>query len=452
MEIGARFLQGFSRPSPSFRWLVRPAWVTSNETRRRADQWSTQMTTSNDLLTLAEPPTTTRISSRPIASHYDVVVVGARAAGAATAMLLARRGLRVLAVDRSAYGSDTLSTHSLSRTGVLQLSRWGLLDRIRRAGTPVATTVTFHYGNEPVVVDISADDDVDGLYSPRRTVLDSILVDEAVRCGAEVCHGVAVTGLTNATNGRVDGVELDIEGVRCRIGATWVVGADGIRSRVARQVNAVTTHQEAVGSAVMYGYWTGLPSDVIGNYYDVRGRAAGIIPSNDGEACVWLAVRPEQFRMTARGDLRSAYHEAIGTSPGLAESLSDATCVGGYRGFAGVPGFLRQPYGPGWVLVGDAGYFKDPVSAHGITDAFTSAELLADALAEAMSRDEDAALEAYRQQRDELAAELMPSVAALASLRLDPEGARAAFKDMGRALRHEWALMQSRPDKSLAAA
>ena len=107
--------------------------------------------------------------STPIRPRYDVVVVGARAAGASTAMLLARRGLSVLAVDRTPYGSDTMSTHSLARAGVLQLSRWGVLDRIRAAETPVANTVVFHYGGEQVTIDVPARGDVDGLYSPRRT-------------------------------------------------------------------------------------------------------------------------------------------------------------------------------------------------------------------------------------------------------------------------------------------
>ena len=409
------------------------------------------MINSNDRQTLAAPRTTTHASAQPIASDYDVVVVGARAAGAATAMLLARHGLRVLAVDRSAYGSDTLSTHSLGRAGVLQLSRWGLLDKLREAGTPVARTVAFHYEDTPMIVDVSADHDVDGLYSPRRTVLDSILVDAAVDAGADVRHGVSVSGVTRAADGRVNGVDIDIAGIRRRVGAAWVIGADGMRSRVARDVAAPMTHQEDVGAAVMYGYWTGLADDVIDNYYNVRGQAAGVIPSNDGHACVWIAMRPDRFRATAQGDLRSAYHEAIRNSPGLGDQMSDATCVGGYRGFAGVPGFLRQPYGAGWALVGDAGYFKDPVSAHGITDAFTSAELFADALVEAMRRNDDAELEAYRRQRDELAEELMPPVAALASLNLDGAGAKAAFTAMGPALRHEWILMSSRDSKPLAA-
>jgi len=376
-----------------------------------------------------------------IAPAYDVVVVGARAAGAATAMLLARRGMTVLAVDRSAYGSDTLSTHSLARVGVLQLSRWGLLDRLRDEGTPAADTVVIHYGGDPLTLDVTGDGDVDGLYSPRRTVLDRILVDEAVRSGAHVIHGVSVAGLTRDADGRVDGVRADIDGVHRRISARWVVGADGIRSRVARDVSAEVTHEEVMSATMLYGYWTGLPDREIHNYYDQMGRAAGVIPTNDGQTCVWIAGRPDE--LAGRGDVREAYDAAVASSPALARHLTDAICVGGHRRFAGRPGFLRQPFGPGWALVGDAGYFKDPVSAHGITDAFTSAEFLADALDQARHSDETRALARYRDRRDDLAAALMPPVAALAALDLDGPGARHEFKRLSDALRMEWDVVHA---------
>ena len=381
-----------------------------------------------------------------IASRYDVVVVGARAAGASTAMLLARRGLSVLAVDRSAYGSDTHSTHSLARAGVLQLSRWGLLDQLRAAGTPVTRTVVFRYDDEPTVIGLAADGDVDGLYSPRRTVLDRILVDAAIQAGADVVHGVSVTGL-RSFDGRVTGVDLDIGGERRHVDAAWVIGADGVRSRVAAQVGAPVVHQDQVTSSNIYAYWTGLPDDVMENHYDAIGRAVGVIPTNDGETCVWVAIPPERFRAEAQGDLSGAYHRIIAESPHLSEMLRGATCNGGYRGFAGTPGFLRQAYGPGWALVGDAGYFKDPVSAHGITDAFIGAELLTDALVEIVAdgADVDEALGAYQRQRDELAEMLTAPVAALAGLDLDADGARAAFRGLNPALRAEFDLMAARP-------
>ena len=393
---------------------------------------------------MTTPPTTS------IAERYDAVIVGARAAGASTAMLLARRGLSVLAIDRGAYGSDTLSTHSLSRTGVLLLSQWGLLDRIRAAGTPVTRRVVFHY-NDPISVDVTADGDVDGLYSPRRTVLDRILVDAAIEAGVDVAHRVSLDHVTN-TNGRIDGVDIVVDGERRHVEASWVVGADGGRSRVAADVGAQTTREEGATATNIYAFWTGLPSDVIENFYDLQGRAVGIIPTNDGEANVWVAMRPEQYRTEARGDLVGAYHQEISSHPSLMRSLRGATCVGGHRGFPGMHGFLRQPFGPGWALVGDAGYFKDPLSAHGITDAFMSAEFLAEAIGNIVVNrgDERQALGRYARQRDELASMLMPPTTALARLDLTPNGAKLEFGRLLLSFRHEYELMAGRAAMSCA--
>lgn len=376
---------------------------------------------------------------------YDVVVVGARAAGAATAMLLARRGLSVLAIDRSPYGSDTLSTHSIAMAGVLQMSRWGVLDRIRDAGTPAANTVVFHYGDGTARLDLRPRGDVDGLYSPRRTILDAALVDEAVASGAHVRHGVSMVQLTHDLRGRVDGVVIDVEGERRRVAARWVVGADGVRSKVAAQVGAEMIHQDRTGAASIYSYWKGLPSDTIVNHYDV-GRGGGVIPTNDGAAVVWTALTPGHFARSARGNLAGAHHAAIEALPGLRAQLTGAVRVGGYRGFPGVAGFLREAAGPGWALVGDASYFKDPVSAHGITDAFIGAEILSDAIADVAhcGVEEAAAFESYQGDRDALAAQMMPPVAQVAGLDQDMGTVEEAFRAMAAAMRDEWQFLESR--------
>jgi flavin-dependent dehydrogenase len=395
---------------------------------------------------------TSPIRTGAIAPAYDVVVVGARAAGAATAMLLARRGLHVLNVDRSAYGSDTLSTHSISIAGVHLLDRWGILDSIRAAGTPVSRAVVFNYGDERVRIDIPTRGGIDGLYNPRRTVLDATLVDHAVAAGADVRHGVSVAALTRGIDGRVDGVELEVDGVRRRVAARWVVGADGVRSRVAAQVGARVTYEEPTGAGDIYAYWTGLPSDHMENFYE-PGRAAGIIPTNDGAAVVWVGLSPETFRDVARGNLAPTYHALIGTFPELVDRLRNATRIGGYRGFPGTPGYLREPSGPGWALVGDASYFKDPVSAHGITDAFIGAALLSDAIADIVrcGVDEGAALGGYRAARDEMAAAMMPPTVAVASLGDDMGAVKQAFIDMAAAMRDEYLMLLDRERPAAAA-
>ena len=164
---------------------------------------------------------------------YDALVVGARCAGAATAMLMARQGLRVLVIDRAGYGTDTISTHALMRGGVLQLHRWGVLPRLREMGTPAVRETTFHYGDEAIAVAIRPANGVDALYAPRRTLLDSTLVDAAREAGAVVRHGHTLVGLTRDRDGRVcGGTILDAEGRSMAIRSDLVVGADGIGSRL----------------------------------------------------------------------------------------------------------------------------------------------------------------------------------------------------------------------------
>ena len=378
-----------------------------------------------------------------ISDRYDVIVVGARAAGASTAMLLARRGLSVLAIDRGAYGSDTLSTHSLAGAGVLQLSRWGLLDHVREAGTPVTNRVVFHYGDEEMAIDVPPRGDVDGLYSPRRTLLDATLVDAATEAGADVRHGVTLVRVTTDETGRVDGVEIDVDGQRQRVAAHTVVGADGMRSRVARQVGARTLHQEHTGATSIFAYFAGLADDTIVNHYGPD-RVVGAIPTNDGLACVWVGMPVDRFERVARGRLAEAHAAEVATIPEFS-TLHGTAPVGGYRSFPGSPGFLRQAWGPGWALVGDAGYFKDPVSAHGITDAFIGAELLADALVSVVAgrADEVEALNRFQTVRDEMAAQMMPPVAAVASFPGDMPMVKSAFRGMSRAMRHETELIES---------
>src|SRR5579885_867466 len=134
---------------------------------------------------------------------YDVVVVGTRAAGATAAMLLAQAGLKVLAVDRASFPSDTLSTNNIQLPGVARLERWGLLGQIAAAGTPAIRRVRFDPG--PVVLEGSypQHEGVDAVYGPRRTLLDILLVEAARAAGAEVRERFVVDELTFA-DGRVD--------------------------------------------------------------------------------------------------------------------------------------------------------------------------------------------------------------------------------------------------------
>ena len=171
----------------------------------------------------------------PARTRYDVVIAGARCAGAATALLLARQGLRVLVVDRGQYGTDTLSTHALMRGALVQLREWGVLSALEAAVTPLVRSTSFHYADREVRIPIKPRGGVPGLMAPRRFLLDRTLVDAARAAGAEVVYGLRVADLVRGNGGPVTGVELeDGNGTLHRVAAYLVIGADGMRSTVAR--------------------------------------------------------------------------------------------------------------------------------------------------------------------------------------------------------------------------
>lgn len=372
-------------------------------------------------------------NQRTSEARYDVLVVGARCAGASTAMLLARRGLRVLVVDRAARGSDTLSTHALMRGGVMQLARWGLLDGVAAVTPPVRTT-TFHYADEVVPVAIRPKFGVDVLYAPRRTVLDQLLVSAAEQAGADVAFGVRLVDLVRASGGRVAGALLEGRGGRRGLVlADVVIGADGLRSRVAPLAGARTLRVAAAGGAVIYGYWAGAPQD--GYHWHYRpGVSAGAIPTNGGLTCVFATLPASRFLGDLRFRTAEGYREVLGeAAPGLLAALEGATLVGGLRGFAGDPGIVRESHGPGWALVGDAGCFRDPITAHGITDALRDAEILAAAVADGRQR----ALADYQAMRDAMAMPLFEVTERIASFAWDLDELQRLHRTLSEEMKRE---------------
>jgi flavin-dependent dehydrogenase len=381
---------------------------------------------------------------------YDVVVVGARVAGASTAMLLARAGLKVALVDRGDYGSDTLSTHGLMRAGVLQLSRWGVLPDVVAAGTPPVEKTLFHYADGDMVqVSIRRSPGVDALYAPRRHVIDRILVDAAAEAGAEVYHGFTVTGLLTGPDGRVAGVRAGgRDGAEHDFRGRITVGADGIRSVVADQVGAPVERMGEVGGAVLYRYHTDF---CVAGYEWAYGPggAAGMIPTNDGRTCVFVSTTPERMRAARREGSEVAFESLFAAAaPDHLPRLHMSTPTGRLHGWAGVPGFVRRSWGPGWALVGDAGYFKDPITVHGMTDALRDAELLADAVVEAVSglRPESLALSAYQRQRDALSRRLFETTEEIAGYAWDMTRIRKLLREVSSAMTDEVEALEALPN------
>jgi flavin-dependent dehydrogenase len=369
----------------------------------------------------------------PFQPRYDAVIVGARCAGAATALLLARSGAKVLMVDRQAYGSDTLSTHALMRGAVLQLTRWGLVTNITMADTPAIRSTTFHYAGEAVQVAIKPEQGVECLFAPRRTVLDRLLVDAAWNAGADVRHGVFLSDLLFGSDGRVTGVSLKgTGGSSMAIRSEIVIGADGRQSTIAQLVKASAYVEGSNASGIVFGYFGNLPQDGLHWYFE-KNAAAGVIPTNAGH-CVFAAVPAQRFSATFRGDVRRGFLQVLeANSPELRAKIERGTLIGRLRGFGGAAGYLRQCYGAGWALVGDAGYFKDPLTAHGITDALRDADLLSHAIiAGGMP-----ALAAYQRERDAISVPFMRITDAIASFSWDLNEIKHLHSDLSAAMKAE---------------
>ena len=353
----------------------------------------------------------------PVTRRYDAIVVGARCAGAATAMLLARMGYDVLLADRASFPSDTVSTHVIHPPGLTALRRWGLLDDLVATGCPWLPAYTFDFGPLLITGTPSAADGTAGGYAPRRIVLDELLVRAAEKAGAELREGFSVTELI-VDGDRVAGVRGHARGgLEVSEYARVVIGADGVRSRVAEQVNAPRYREGPVLASAYYAYWSGVPA--AGARWMIRpGRGFGMIPTNDDLTLV-LAAWPQSEVAQVKQDLQGNYlREVTAILGGLLDGGRQETRVVG----EGVPNRFRKPYGPGWALVGDAGYAKDPVTAQGITDAFHHAEMCAGALDAAWhgSRGYDEALGEYQQHRDERALPMYEFTGQLADLAVPP--------------------------------
>jgi flavin-dependent dehydrogenase len=324
---------------------------------------------------------------------YDAIVVGTRVAGASTAMLLARRGLKVLAVDRARFPSDTLSTHQVQVPGAARLARWGLLDPLRDAGTPPARRVRFDARSVVLEGCWPAVDGVDALYSPRRTRLDKLLVDAARAAGAEVREGFAVDEVL-FDGDRVSG----IRGGAIRETARLVVGADGRHSLVAKAVRAPAYHGKPPLSIAYYTYWAGVPV-AGGEMYQRDRRMIGAWPTDDGLVLTYVAAPADEFGGFRR-DPEAAILRSLDAAGDLGERARAGERAERVFGTADLPNRFRVPHGPGWALVGDAGLLMDPITGQGIAHAFRDAERLADAVAAGEPLDA-----AYRARRD---AETLP--------------------------------------------
>ena len=365
---------------------------------------------------------------------FDVIVVGARVAGSATAMLLARAGLRVLVVDRARFPSDTLSTHQVQLPGGALLHKWGVLDKLIERGTPAARSVTFDAGPAVLRGDYLPYEGVDAVYSPRRTLLDTLLLGEARNAGAAVEEGFIVSSLIG--DGRITGIRGKLKGSAAdsTITARLVVGADGKHSTVASAVRARSYRARPPASAACYGYFADLPVKG-GELYSRPDRMVGLWPTDDNLTIVYLGVPAAAF--SAVRNPASFLDMVSGAAPDLAERFASARQAEHLRATTDVPGLIRRPYGPGWALVGDAGLVMDPITGQGIGNALQDADALSTAITAAWQGDRHA-FRVYHRGRDAARRPLYDMTARVAAFRPDPAGAilfPALAEDPGRVSR-----------------
>jgi flavin-dependent dehydrogenase len=328
---------------------------------------------------------------------YDVIIVGGRVAGSSVARLLARRGARVLLVDRARFPSDTFNGHYIQAAGARYLERWGLLDRVL---TPNATPVKRHRAHfGPIDIEGTfewADGDSGVAVAPRRHRLDHELLRAAAEAGVEIREGYPVSDLL-WDGDRVTGIQGPSGTERGRI----VVGADGFRSMVAARVDASVYADLPPRTCGYYSHWADAPADAL-DFYTVPGRLGLSFPTDDGLTCVWICWPSEQFQ-AVRTNVEAEFMAGVDLWPSLARLVRGGRRVEPFRGTADLPMFLRKPWGNGWALVGDAGCRVDPITGQGITDAFRDAQFLSDALTAGLGGRVaiDSALANYQRRRDE---------------------------------------------------
>ena len=344
--------------------------------------------------------------------EVDVLVIGARVAGSSLAARLGDAGVSVVVVDAADFPSNTVSTHFFRGAGlVATLDDLGVLDEVLGLGAPPLTRQLFHVpGADPLEQPPQRPGSVGYALSVRRAPLDDVLVRRAARSrGVDVRPRTRVTKLV-WDGERVVGAEFVRDGRASAVRARVTVGADGSASSVARWVNAGRL-REAPGTRAMYHrYVTGFrPID--GESVDaaefslVDDEIAYVFPSDDGVACVAVSVNLPTFA-AMKSRYAEAFDERLAAHRGLADRLERAAPLGPVLGNGPRPNVVRDPAGPGWLLIGDAGLYQDPWTGYGMDAAAAHARLAADAIQALLAGEDEArAWQRFRQARDDFALE-----------------------------------------------
>jgi flavin-dependent dehydrogenase len=336
---------------------------------------------------------------------YDALIIGARCAGSPLAMLLARRGARVLVLDRGTFPSNVPHGHFVHRHGPRRLREWGLLGRVA-ARTPAVTSAIVDFGDFPLLIREIVEDGLPWAYGPRRSTLDKILVDAAAGSGADVREGFHVDEYI-VDDGAVVGVRgRGADGRKVEERATITIGADGRNSHLARFVGAQAYNEVPPILCYYFSYWQDVEAENFEMY--VRGEERRVVFSfrtEDDLFAVFVGFPADVFPQV-RSDIEGSFLRVLDAIPGFGERVRAGRRADRFYGASDLPNFYRKPYGQGWALVGDAGLHKDPILALGICDAFRDVEFLADAIVDGLGGRVvlAAALAEYERRRNEASA------------------------------------------------
>jgi flavin-dependent dehydrogenase len=354
---------------------------------------------------------------------YDAIVIGARCAGAATAMLLARQGHRVLLLERGVIPSDMHRGHFIHRHGPKRLADWGLLEKIVATNCPPLTTHLTDFGDFSLIARDVRVGNVAWGYGPRRRQLDQVLVEAAIEAGAEFRPSFLVEDCLWHGD-RVEGIRG--RDLRTRASSTEkaliTIGADGRNSTLARAVSAPSYEETPALACYYFSYWSGVPTEGF-EWYLRKDRVIFGFLTNDNSFAIFIGWPINKFS-SVKADIEGEFMRVVDLIPGFAERVRSGRREERFYGAADLPNFLRRPFGPGWALVGDAGCHKDPMMAHGICDAFRDADFLSTAIHEAFSgqRPLGEALLGYETRRnDATLAEYRENIAAARFTPISPE-------------------------------
>ncbi len=332
---------------------------------------------------------------------YDVIIVGAGCAGAATALLLGRRGHRVLLVDGATAAPEGRQALLLHRQGPRRLAHWGLVPRLAAAGAPPILSLVEDLGDGALGGRDLMVHGVAFAYGPRRAALQATLVDAAIGAGVElrqgftvdeyVIDGGRVTGIRGRTAGRPAVAER----------ATLTIGADGGHSALAHATGAAQLDHAPPRTCWYLSHWSGVAESGLTEI--VRDRHAILAyPTHEQLTAVLVGWPAEEFP-SVRADIEGAFWAALRRAPELEPRLRAGRREEGWHGAAELPSFSRMPWGNGWALVGDAGCHRDPAFAAGAGEALRDAELLAEAVDAGLFGllPMPEALDGYHRRRDE---------------------------------------------------